>query len=459
MLALPGAARIEDYFVETELDEHYADATLRLSLDLTVTTTAATVKAVLYDGCRDGSSVLASQKVSVEAGQEKARLQLPVSNPRKWTAETPHLYRLAIVLYLGDEQQQQQQSISQRVGFRKVEMINGNLTVNGRPVMFRGVNRHDHHPRYGRAVPLSFIREDLVQMKRHNINALRCSHYPSHPGLYDLCDELGLWVMDEADLECHGFYEAVARSLDIPESMDYEERKKLAFGPAAQFTSNNPAWKHAYVDRMVQMVQRDKNHPSVVVWSLGNESFYGQNHRAMYDYAKKADPGRPVHYEGDAHALSADMFSYMYPALDRLVSLATADGDCFNKPIVLCEFAHAMGNAPGALLEYMELFRTYRRLQGGWIWEWANHGLWDDARGFYGYGGDFHDYPNDGNFVMDGLCFSDHSPTPGLAEVRRAYAPVRAWVDAGEIIVANDYDFVGLDHLEAVYKVEAFNEE
>jgi beta-galactosidase len=265
--------------------------------------------------------------------------------------------------------------------------------------------------------------------------------------------------MDEADLECHGFYDAVARPLDIPESMDYEERKKLTFEKAAQYTSNNPEWKNAYLDRAIQMVQRDKNHPCIVIWSLGNEAFYGQNHQAMHDYIKSVDPSRPIHYEGDPEAQSADMFSYMYPSVNRIEKLAVAEGDDFEKPIVLCEYGHAMGNAPGALEEYMEAFRTHRRLQGGWIWEWANHGLWDEERGFYGYGGDFDDYPNDGIFVMDGLCFSNHTPTPGLVELQKAYSPVHASYADGSISIENRYDFTGLEHLQAFYRIESLGEE
>jgi beta-galactosidase len=305
-------------------------------------------------------------------------------------------------------------------------------------------------------------------MKQHNINAVRCSHYPSLPALYDLCDELGLWVVDEADLECHGFYEAVTRPLEIPESMDYEERKKLKFAKAANFTSDNEDWQSAYVDRMTQLVQRDKNHPSIIIWSLGNEAFYGRNHRAMYEYAKATDPGRLVHYEGDAHALSADMFSYMYPSVDHLISLAKSEGldseGNFEKPIILCEYAHAMGNGPGGLQEYQAAFREHRRLQGGFIWEWANHGLWkrsntrDGKGGFYGYGGDFGEKLHDGTFVMDGLCFSDHTPTPGLTELNKVFAPVRAWISEGDVVVLNEHDFVDLRDFTADYKIEAFGD-
>ncbi|PTU20377.1 hypothetical protein P175DRAFT_0481708 [Aspergillus ochraceoroseus IBT 24754] len=457
LLAFSSIARIEDFRINTVLDKQYVDAELKVSLDLTATV-SSTVTVSLFDRHND-QKVIVSKTGTFQDKQGRVDFSLQVPSPKKWTAETPNLYNLEISLTTTEDPAKRLQKVTHRVGFRQVEIINGNITVNGTPLLFRGVNRHDHHPLFGRAVPLPFLRQDLLLMKQHNVNALRCCHYPSHPKLFEFCDELGLWVMDEADLECHGFYDAVARPLDIPESMDYEERKKLTFDKAAQFTSNNPEWKGAYLDRAIQMVQRDKNHSCVIIWSLGNEAFYGQNHKAMYDYIKGEDPSRPVHYEGDAQALSADMFSYMYPSVERIVRLANEEGDHFKKPIVLCEYAHAMGNAPGALEEYMEAFRAHRRLQGGWIWEWANHGLWDEEKGHYGYGGDFNDFPNDGNFVLDGLCFSDHTPTPGLVELRKAYAPVHAWVNEGAINIENRHDFVGLEDLQATYKVESLGEE
>ena len=212
---------------------------------------------------------------------------------------------------------------------------------------------------------------------------------------------------------------------------------------------------------MRQLVERDKNHPSVIIWSLGNESFYGRNHAAMYGWAKERDPSRPIHYEGDREAQSADVFSYMYPSMDDLVNKATSEGDKFEKPIILCEYAHAMGNSPGGLQEYQDTFRKYRRLQGGFIWEWANHGLWkkEDDKSFYAYGGDFCDAPNDGTFVMDGLCSSEHLPTPGLLELSAAFAPITvSMAKDGRILVCNEYDFLGLGHLLVEWKVEEFGE-
>lgn len=439
------------------MDSEYKGAVLEAEVRV-VTSAAATVAVTVRELPKNGGSQIS--RVEQDIDQDgKVHLSIPIKDPKKWTAETPYLYAVELSIRTPSRTH----TVYQNIGFRKVELKKGLICVNGQPIKFRGVNRHDHHPQFGRAVPVDFIRQDLLLMKQHNINALRCSHYPSHPKLLDIADELGLWVIDEADLECHGFYDAVARPLDIPEEMDYGERKKLTFGHAAKYTSDNPSWKAAYVDRMEQMVQRDKNHPSVIIWSLGNEAFYGQNHEAMYNYAKKVDPSRLVHYEGDAQAKTADMYSYMYPSVERLIKLAQTEGvnenGTYDKPIILCEYAHAMGNGPGWLEDYEEAFRTYPRLQGGFIWEWANHGLWkedEDGKSYYAYGGDYGDVPNDGTFVMDGLLYSNHTPTPGLLELKKVIQPLKLAVEGDNLVVSNLYDFIGLEHLTATWVLEEF---
>jgi beta-galactosidase len=459
LLAFPMVARIEDFFARTELDNHYVDAFVRLSLDL-VLEQACDISVVLNDYHGAGRTMKA-ERIYVAANTSRLDLDLPVVNPMKWTAETPYLYNLEIALLSTTNFDKPLQKISQNIGFRKVELQNGNIVVNGSPILLRGVNRHEHHPLFGRAVPVSYIKQDLLLMKQHNINAVRCSHYPSHPALYDLCDELDLWVMDEADLECHGFFDAVQQPLNLPDAMGYKERKPLTFPQSSAFTSDSDDWRPAYLDRMTQLIQRDKSCICVIIWSLGNEAFYGRNHQAMYEYAKSVDPGRLVHYEGDTKASSADMFSYMYMSVEDLVDRATADGDSFEKPIVLCEYAHAMGNGPGGLENYQAAFRKHRRLQGGFVWEWANHGLWreeDGADGYYAYGGDFGDTPNDGTFVMDGLCFSNHTPTPGLTEYKKVVEPVRAWIEREDIVIENRYDFLGLEGIMANFKIETFSD-
>lgn len=468
VLEFPGIARVEDYSVKTSLDQDYNDAVVDISIK--IYTQIPVNLGIDLCSTHLGDHPMASKNVAV-AHSTMVRVQLSVKNPAKWTAETPYLYHLKIRLERDSEASTILQTIETKVGFRQVEITGGHLLVNGKRITLQGVNRHDNHPRLGRAVPLSFIRQDLILMKQHNINAVRCSHYPPNPKMLDFCDELGFWVIDEADLECHGFYDAIARPLNIPEEMDYEQRKRLVFSKAAEYTSNNPKWRLQYLDRIENLVQRDKNHPSVIVWSLGNEAFYGCNHKSMYDYVKEVDPTRPVHYEGDAKATTADMFSYMYPSTQKLVELANSEGVVngkFEKPIILCEYAHAMGNGPGNLQGYQDLFRQHPRLQGGFIWEWANHGLWKDEgkKQFYAFGGDFNDIPNDGTFVMDGLCFSDHTPTPGLIEYKKVIAPIHVSLGSSyktpeqtiKLKVTNYYDFICLSHMMVTFEVEALND-
>ncbi|RSM01566.1 hypothetical protein CEP52_008487 [Fusarium oligoseptatum] len=454
------ASRIEDFFLRTDLDASYENATLSATIDV-FTGGPSTIELTLSELDKNGGAVIGKTEVSVDHDTKKAELSLKVDKPNKWTAETPYLYQTEITLKSNDSKVSHK--VQQRVGFRKVELINGLMTVNGKPIRLRGVNRHEHHPLLGRSVPLEFAKRDLLLMKTHNINALRCAHQPHDPRILDLCDELGLWVMGEADLECHGFYDAVARPLDIPEEMDYGERKKLAFPQAAQFTSNNPKWKDAYIDRIQAVINRDKNHASIIIWSLGNEAFYGDNHKAMFEYCTKVDPSRLVHYEGDEQAVTTHMYSYMYPSVEKLIQSCKEEGvkdGKFDKPIVLCEYGHAMGNGPGWLEDYEQAFRDYPRLQGGFIWEWANHGLWkeEDGQGFYAYGGDFGDEPNDGTFVMDGLVSSTHQPTPGLTEYKKVIQPVGFSLEGSNLIVENWHDFADLSHLGATFQVEALGE-
>ena len=469
ILAFPGKSRINDYTVRTKFHQDMQDALLELSLDL------FTLEPIQFDitlqdpSGRNVAFAYQNQSVSTTSiSNMKSVAKMVVKEPEKWTAETPYLYELSISISNKSSPNEKIQTIKTKVGFRQVDIKDGQLLVNGKRIVLQGVNRHDHHPSFGRAVPLSFIHQDLLLMKQHNINAIRCSHYPPNPKMLELCDELGFWVVDEADLECHGFYDAVARPLNIPEEMDYEKRKKLTFAQAAEYTSNNPKWRQQYLDRIENVVQRDKNHPSVIIWSLGNEAFYGCNHKSMYDYVKKADPTRPVHYEGDANAVTADMYSYMYPSTEKLVKLSKTEGVVngkYSKPIILCEYAHAMGNGPGNLQGYQDVFKKHPRVQGGFIWEWANHGLhkFKGRRSFLGYGGDFNDFPNDGTFVMDGLCFSDHTPTPGLTEYKKVIAPIkisrqdskRVADNEVELRIENHYDFTGLDHIAVTFKIEA----
>jgi beta-galactosidase len=307
-----------------------------------------------------------------------------------WSAERPRLYDATVST--GAE------TVRLRIGFRTVSIVEGVLLVNGEPLQLRGVNRHEFHPDHGRAVPLETMREDVLLMKQHNINAVRTSHYPPHPAFLDLCDELGLWVIDECDLETHGFY----------------------FAGWERNPSDVREWRESYVDRMHRTVERDKNHPSIVLWSLGNESHTGENLAAMARWVRERDPSRPVHYEGDAECTYVDVYSRMYATHAEVDEIGRTPGI----PFLQCEYAHAMGNGPGGLAEYVALFDRYPRIAGGFVWEWIDHGL-RHPQLEYAYGGDYGEPIHDGNFVIDGLVFPDRTPSPGLLDAKKVYEPVR----------------------------------
>ncbi|SDU64245.1 glycoside hydrolase family 2 TIM barrel-domain containing protein [Jiangella alkaliphila] len=355
-----------------------------------------------------------------------------------WTAETPRLYDGELVS--GGER------IALRIGFRRVEIVDGVLTVNGRRIELRGVNRHEFHPDRGRALTHQDMLDDVLLMKRHHINAVRTSHYPPHPHFLDLCDEYGLYVMDECDLETHGFQRG------FPE-----------LNPVAL-----PEWRDALLDRMARMVERDKNHPSVIMWSLGNEAGEGDNLRAMYAWTKQRDPSRPVHYERDWTTAYSDVYSRMYlgheetDAVGRRAEEPLDDPELDTarraKPFILCEYVHAMGTGPGGISEYQDLFDRYERCQGGFVWEWIDHGLRTrDAAGreYFGYGGDFGEEIHDGTFVADGLLFPDRTPSPGLIEFAKIIEPVRIAGSAADgITVANVRDFADTSDLAFAWTLE-----
>ncbi|KAI0103910.1 glycoside hydrolase family 2 protein [Nemania sp. FL0031] len=460
ILGFSATARIDDFFVKTLLDDRYIDAMLQLDLKLHLTTSCAVKVSI-----RDRAGHLIKELTQpVEADATSLEIELPVSEPVLWTAEDPYLYGLEICLVSDTGTSSiQYQRISHKVGFRRVEIINGNIAVNGRRIMFRGVNRHDHHPKFGRAVRPEDVKHDLVLMKQTNINAVRTAHYPAHPALYDMCDELGLWVMDEADLECHGFIRAGVHEREVPRSEwnGANSIEEVLSPKLAKYTSDNPAWRGAYLDRVKQLVHRDKNHASVIIWSLGNEAWYGSNHVAMSEWAKAYDTTRLIHYEGDRKAETADFFSFMYVPLVDLEKKALSEGDSFKKPIILVEYANAMGNGPGALEDYQAIFYKHRRLQGGFLWVWANMSLWENDQGFYAYGGDFGDFPNDGRLVLSGLVASDHTPLRSLLEYKKVVAPVKMKIlpEEKRIEIRNLFDFVDLRGFTVLLEVSAFREE
>jgi len=345
-----------------------------------------------------------------------------------WSDEHPRLYDAILASPGGD--------VGFRIGFRRIEVRDGQIRLNGNVIRFRGVNRHEWHPETGRSLDEATMRTDVVLMKRHNINAVRTSHYPPDPRFLDLCDEYGLLVIDECDLETHGF--AVAGWRDNP--------------------SGDPRWRPAYLDRIERTVERDKNHPSVIMWSLGNEAGTGGNLERMAEWIRGRDPGRLIHYEGEPDAFYTDVYSRMYAGYDELDAIGrrqeavTSDSEHDEHrrrlPMILCEYGHAMGNGPGGLAEYTDLFDRHPRLHGGFIWEWIDHGitqLTSAGERYFGYGGDFGERVHDRNFVIDGLVFPDRIPSPGLLEVKAVFSPVSITIDPGArgITVANRHHTAG----------------
>lgn len=363
-------------------------------------------------------------------------LKTEVAQPLLWNAEEPHLY---LLLVTWQDESGQTLTVPQRVGFREITIRDGRLLLNGRTLRFRGVNRHDFNPQEGRTVSEADMLQDILLMKQHNFNAVRTAHYPNQDAFYDLCDQYGLYVIDEADLECHGFELTGEYS----------------------WLSNHAGWEKSYVDRITRLVQRDKNHASVVLWSLGNESSFGTNFVAMYQACKALDPTRPVHYEGDAQAVAADVYSTMYTRLPALEKIGQDDAG--KKPHLLCEYGHAMGNGPGSLAEYDELFDRYDRLHGGFIWEWRDHGIAATTAGgqpFYRYGGEFGDEPHNGNFCIDGLIFPDSTPSPALLSAKYVNQPVAASLldqaeDRVTVALHNRLTFRALDFLQLDWELLA----
>ncbi|WP_396668913.1 glycoside hydrolase family 2 TIM barrel-domain containing protein [Microbacterium sp. R86528] len=356
-----------------------------------------------------------------------------------WSAEVPRLYD-TIVTSVGE-------TVRLRVGFRTVQIEGDRLLINGEPVTFRGVNRHEFHHQLGRVFDEDSVRADLVMMKRHNINAVRTSHYPPHPRVLDMCDELGLWVILECDLETHAFY----------------------FVDWAGNPSDDPQWREAYLDRMERTVERDKNHASIVLWSLGNESGTGRNLAAMSSWTARRDPSRPVHYEGDYTGAYTDVYSRMYPTPTELATIARDEGDIFacapaeaarvrSRPMLMCEYGAALGTGPGGLDWYDEVVDAHGRLHGGFIWEWRDHGLEveDPEKGtYFAHGGDFGEEVHDGNFVIDGLVLSDGTATAGLVEYAAVSSPIIfEFSDAG-LSIRNRAHTLGTDGYDFVVTVDS----
>ena len=451
--------RIRDYAVRTlPVSTDYQDFILQIDPQFSVyrgmTGKGTTLQGVLKDASGREIATLKGDVEDILDLEHKAgrmnewypqrgprklgRMSATIKSPKRWTAETPYLYKLDLTLLTAEGEVIEQ--VEQSVGFRSVEIRNGQLLVNGAPVRFRGVNRHEHDPRTARVMSEERMLQDILLMKQANINAVRTSHYPNVSRWYELCDSLGLYVMDEADIEEHGL------------------RGTLA---------STPDWHAAFLDRAVRMAERDKNHPSIVMWSMGNESGYGPNFAAISAWLHDFDPTRPVHYEGAQGAggepdpKTVDVISrfytrvkqeYLNPGIaegedkeraenarwERLLEIAERTND--NRPVMTSEYAHSMGNALGNFKEYWDEIYSNPRMLGGFIWDWVDQGIYKtlpDGCIMVAYGGDFGDKPNLKAFCFNGLLMSDRETTPKYWEVKKVYSPVELRVESGELRVTN----------------------
>lgn len=442
-----------DVQLTPQLDALYRDAELLVNLSVAAPVALLeelTVKVELWDDDRLVASHQQSPGSPIidERGNyaERAAIRLPVERPALWSAETPDCYRAVVSLWRGDEPIEAE---AWDIGFRRVEIKNGLLLLNGKPLLIRGVNRHEHHHQRGQVVTEEDMVQDILLMKQNNFNAVRCSHYPNTPRWYELCNRYGLYVVDEANIETHGM---------VPMNR----------------ISDDPAWLPAFSARISRMLQSNRNHPSIIIWSLGNESGGGSNHEAMYHWLKRNDPSRPVQYEGGgADSTTTDIICPMYARVDRDQPIPTVPKWGIKKwislpgeqrPLILCEYAHAMGNSLGNFADYWQAFRDYPRLQGGFIWDWADQAIsktFDDGSVGWAYGGDFGDKPNDRQFCMNGLVFPDRRAHPSLIEAKHAQQYFQFALLAQSplrIRLSSEYLFRATDNEELRWQVQAAGE-
>jgi beta-galactosidase len=415
---------VRDYTVRAGLDSAYTDGVLHVTASVKNTEDRVRTQVAEFELLDAfGQTVIAVRDTVVVEAESEMRVQLQsrVADPLHWTAETPNLYTLLISLE--DEGGVTRQALRQAVGFRTVEVREGLLLVNGVPIVLRGVNRHEHSPKIGRYLTDSLMLHDIRLMKDLNINAVRTSHYPNDPRWYDLTDRYGLYVIDEAFVESQG----------------------TGYHPDTTLAGKLP-WRDAHLDRLRRMVERDKNHPSVITWSLGNEAGDGENFVAMYEWAKAHDPTRPVVYEMADLRSHTDVFFPMYARVHTLANYAAEQRD---RPLILCEYAHAMGNSVGNLVDYWELIYREPQLQGGFIWDWVDQAfpLQQGGNVYWGYGGDFGPGRHGGNFSVNGLVDPNRRLNPHAWEVKHVYQPMTINLvdhETGEFEIANRHDFIGL---------------
>ena len=427
--------RIADFFVKADLDGRYRNGLFNVDVKLD-SSEPLTLSATLYDA---GGRKVYSTDRKVGAN-ETVSFKSTLTKVNKWNYDSPYLYRL--VLDLRDASGKTVEATSTNVGFRKVEIKNSQLHVNGIPLEVHGVNMQEHHPDNGHTIDEETMIKDIRTMKRHNINAVRTSHYPQPPLWYDLCDRYGLLLVDEANIEAHG--------LGVYDISD--KAKKTHPGHAEM-------WRDAVLDREISLVERDKNHPSVIIWSLGNETSNGKNFIDSYHWIKKRDNTRPVQFEQAGEGENTDIVCPMYPPYEWIADYGKREG--VTRPYIMCEFAHAMGNSTGNFQDLFDLIRTYPTLQGGFIWDWVDQGFRmkdENGREYWSYGGDYGatGYTHDENFCINGLVNPDRKPHPGLIEVKKVYQDIRFSSDnpiSGEVTVENLFPSLSTEPYEFFWEL------
>lgn len=426
--------RMQDIFARPILDEAYQNAILECDVDVKNYSTESStqnVEVALYDN--KGKKLLSKSAEVVIAAQSKERVTISqnVKQPDLWSAETPNLYKVLVTL--SDAEGKLVEATTIRTGFRSVELKNGQLMVNGKRVMVKGVNLHEHHESTGHYVSPATIIEDIKVMKQHNINSIRTSHYPHSPELYDLCDEYGMYVVDEANIEAH--------------EMGAEFQ---AWFDKNTHTAYMPEWKAAHMDRIKRLVERDKNHPSVIIWSMGNECGNGPVFYEAYEWMKERDKTRLVQFEQAGENANTDIVCPMYPSIKHMSNYANREQ--VDRPFIMCEYSHAMGNSNGNFKEYWDIIYNSPNMQGGFIWDWVDQGLLtetEDGEPFWGYGGDLNSghLHNDVNFCLNGLVNPDRSVHPGIEEVKKVYQNIRFTsedIKSGNLTISNEYLYTSM---------------
>ncbi|MCG9972563.1 glycoside hydrolase family 2 TIM barrel-domain containing protein [Christiangramia crocea] len=429
---------LHDFRVGQDLVNNYKDGNFSLDLEI-VNKTGDPVKKNIEVKLLNGKEEIAtlSKDVIAEPGNTMLSLQETIKNVKAWTAETPNLYKL--VISLADDQGTNEVT-ALNAGFRNIEIKNSQFLVNGQPVLLKGVNLHDHDEETGHVISKELTIKDLRLMKENNVNAIRCSHYPKNPFFYSLCDQYGFYVIDEANIETHGMG-------TTNQGLDNNEKAKSVH-PAYL-----PEWKEMHLDRTIRMFERDKNYPSIVTWSLGNEAGNGDNFFATYAWLKEHDSTRPTQYEGATGYENTDIQAPMYMRIPGMIKYAENNP---KRPLILCEYSHAMGNSLGNFQDYWDVIEKYEVMQGGFIWDWVDQGLLaktENGEEYWGYGGDFgaSEIQNDKNFCLNGIVNPDRTPHPGLAELKKVYQHIKfnnGNILNGTVEVENGYFFKDLSDFD-----------